>query len=177
MIVAQFYDDSIANSSFTCLDPQSKICFMTSELNDDLNLFKKVWPLRVTSSRPGSARPHGAGENEYFYNSLVVEIFSNRMHEIEFEIKYNFFKIDLAVSSIDTDQLSNSTKERLFSSSKRNCDFMCSKPSLAAAADNSSQTLLRICLDESLVCDGEPHCMFNNLDEINCEFRFDSIRV
>lgn len=158
MIVAQFFDESLANSSFTCVDPQSKICFLTSELNHDLNLFKKKHSWNIVGDDGG----------EYFYNNLVVEVVSNRVYELEFEIKYNFFKVELAVSRLNS-STNHSTSEKLFSS-KRNCDFKCFKPSSAVGSNNRNRSVpLRICLDQSLVCDGEVHCIFNNLDEINCE--------
>lgn len=185
MVVAQFYDDSIANSSFACVDPRSKICFLTSEINDELNLFKRVGQQQQQQK---STRSRSARTSQYFYNSLVVEIVSSRVEELEFEIKYNFFKIDMSVvtslsSSSSSSDSSNSTvsanSEKLFSSSKRNCDFRCFKPeSLSAESPNgnnsksSIRSPVRVCLDESLVCDGELHCMFNNLDEINCKSCF-----
>lgn len=170
MIVAQFFDDSIANSSFTCVDPRSKICFLTSDINDELNLYKKV----VVSTQQQS---HVAGHQQYFYNTLIVDIVSNRVEEVEFEIKYNFFTIDMSVvspSSGERQQSNNkSSNEKLVTSasSKRNCDFKCFKPLELSNANNSKSMIktMRVCLDDSLVCDGEIQCMLNNLDELNCK--------
>lgn len=197
MIVAQFFDDSIANSSFTCLDPRSKICFLTSEINNELNLYKRVQLEQASSSLP-SSQPRKSvysHNSQYFYNTLVLDIVSSRLDEFDFEIKYNFFSIDMSMSTPDssiqsslssvkfsTDLGLNSSKsnEKLLSSSKRNCDFKCVRPlqlvhqkspesPIYVASNNSMLLTMTVCLDESLVCDGEIHCIFNNVDEINCK--------
>lgn len=192
MIVAQFFDDSIANSSFTCLDPRSKICFLTSDITDELNLYKRV-QLEQQQAPLSSRKSAHSHISQYFYNTLVVDVVSSRLEEFDFEIKYNFFSIDMSVNTpIEATPLSsakfdssNSSKsnEMLLSSSKRNCDFKCVRPlqlvhqqsldspkrAIYEANNNSMLLTMTVCLDESLVCDGEIHCIFNNFDEINCK--------
>jgi hypothetical protein len=208
VIVAQFFDESIANSSFTCIDPKNKICFLTSEIKHDLN-----WLTRGVENKSSAAAPITTTYVDYFYNSLVIEVVSNRVLHVGFDIKYNFFKVEYDIrpslatspsSASSSSSIPNSTtisKQKLVFS-KRNCDFKCftganeqqqqqqpfATSTLTSAQsalfnDSSSQTTttmwsprrpatsMRVCIDESLVCDGEIHCMFNNFDEMNCKYR------
>lgn len=177
---------------------------MTSEIKHDLN-----WLTRGVENKPSTNAPITTTYVDYFYNSLVIEVVSNRVLHVGFDIKYNFFKIEYDISlspssasSSSSSSISNLTtisKQKLVFS-KRNCDFKCftganeqQQPFAASTVtsaqsalfnDSSSQTTtltmssprraatsMRVCIDESLVCDGEIHCMFNNFDEMNCKYR------
>lgn len=164
MVVAEFFEDSLANSSFSCLSSKNKICFLTNEIKNELNPFKFK-----TRSAKG------------FFNNLIIDIISDNLDKFYFEIKYHFYKIEFsgADSSArklksESSDVSDTSDRGLFSGLKNDkydsCDFKC------GVADSSSHTSqendFHICLDESLVCDQEVHCIYSDFDEVNCKLFF-----
>jgi hypothetical protein len=148
MVIAEFYDESIINSSYSCFNSMSKICFMTNELESELNPFVQM--NRVERQWNQSKKLVHQGN---FFNNLILEILSNDLNNLHFEIKYHFFAIDYATSN----------KASSWQHKKNECTFKCYD-----ANQNASK---RVCLDESLVCDGEIQCIYNDLDERNCPYK------
>ena len=150
MITAYFAKEAHVRPTLTCYKTKNKVCFMTNELENELNPF----------SRPRS-KPHT------FYNDLVVEILATDLREFYYEIRYHFFEIEQASQS----KLSTATQSEtigldfvLKSMNSQKCSFKC------PAGPNASSSLTEICLDEVLICDNEVDCIYNNADELNCKF-------
>jgi hypothetical protein len=229
-VMAEFYEESIINSSFACINTKNKICFLTSDIKHELNPAAAAASKSKDHDRSGAAGNRQSGgskttngpvtDNLNFYNNLVVELLANNLNKFFFEIKYFYYKIDYfdsitrlranemasdAASTLSTGsdpskldwkkifttiEISNKDTQRdyaqglavpedvaavgLSSSSaassedKAFCDFKCYNN--GGDADNSDGVQFRsVCLDESLVCDGEVHCIFSDLDERNCK--------
>lgn len=233
-MIAEFYEESIINSSFACYNSKNKICFLTSDIKHQLNPVNKITAdPAVNTQQQQYQRPFGPNLiisppiitpviNE-FSNHLVVELLCNNLNKFFFEIKYFFYKIDspqserygsddsaLFLSSavrempvieepaertsvegltwkkilkkieitdkqVNQEYVNSETSaesdfvgiedDRMLNS--MTCDFRCYLSHNGSV--NSKQ--LRVCLDETLVCDGEVNCIFNDLDEINCNIR------
>ena len=101
IVVAEFYDSSVAKSSFGCIKSKNKICLMTSDINNALN---PVFKPKTNTIRDIS-----------FNNNFFIEIASESLDGFYFEIKYHFYSIDVA--SIFT----KVTSEK----SSFACDFKC----------------------------------------------------
>lgn len=157
MVVAEFFDESIANSSYSCFSSKNKICFLTSDLSNELN------PLNTRLKHAD------------FRNNLVVEIVADKLEKFYFEIKYHFYKIDFNADLRRLqllDSFKRNSKQQDYEQydslqsdddkilKNENCDFKCFTSKM-----NGS---LPICLDETLVCDDEVNCVYNDLDEANC---------
>lgn len=167
LILAEFFEESIANSSFGCFNSKNKICFLTSEIPHKLNSFKKKF------------------QRTNFYNNLVVEIKSDKLKQFHFEIRYNFFSINLP--TYRNEIIERTYKEQIVQSSRHDskhlidhkkiyetmyvnsdCDFKCYT---LDDVKNKSSNVIQMCIDNSLVCDEEVQCIYNGLDELNCNFR------
>jgi hypothetical protein len=178
MVVAEFFDESVAKSSFSCYNSKNKICFMTSELYNDLNPYSKIEIVHNEGDWPYLNFTSDAFE---FHNNLVIEILANNLDKFNFEVKYHFYKFDFHVSSTLNDnlrvinnkaqhrdnksvpfRLNDAESEKLKNSDKYNCDFRCNYDSV-----NGSLSF-KVCIDESLVCDNEVDCIFSGYDELNC---------
>ena len=206
LVVAEFYEESIVNSSFSCYDAKNRICFLTSDIRSELN-----------PSRPSlaAAALNLNAQLEDFHNQMAIELLANNLNKLYFEIKYYFYRIDQppevsvkseAVAAGVTDWSTSSSAKKMYWKSlvknrigldrnsignemsrnsnaveaeneqqQQHCDFKCFTGVLVnAELANSSiaSQVKRICLDESLVCDGEVDCIFNGLDEFNCEAHY-----
>lgn len=201
MIVAEIFDESIANSSFNCYKAMNKICFLTSELRNE---FKKFKSAELTVDDVDES-------GDDFYNSLVLEIHTKKLKRFYFEIKYHYFRIldyeDMiglttatSLSSAHTAGTLNRTRivnNRYHKSSRKykllagtggyhqraanSCDYKCYVPLGDGVGGGNghdhgaqNQTHVKICLDESLFCDNEIQCIFNDLDETNCPVKLNS---
>lgn len=166
LIIAEFFEESIANSNFSCYNAKNRICFLTSELANEHNPYKKRF------------------KRTNFYNNLLIEIKSDFVRKLNFEIKYNFYSINLPsfkneiieknykqVLSQESDSVAKMNSKTEYETMFKNddCEFKCyTIDDLTNSSFNSS---FRVCIDESLVCDNEVHCIFNGLDEANCNFQ------
>lgn len=166
LIIAEFFEESIANSSFNCFNSKNKICFLTSEISNKLNPSKKKF------------------KRTNFFNNLLIEIKSDKLKLFHFEIKYNFFSINLPTYRNDIieknyreqiEQASRQDSKHLIDSksvyesmyANTNCDFKCFT---LQDEQNKSSKVIQMCIDSSLVCDDDVHCTHNGLDEANCNF-------
>ncbi|RNA36355.1 dorsal-ventral patterning tolloid 1, partial [Brachionus plicatilis] len=167
LIIAEFFEESIANSSFNCFNSKNKICFLTSEISHKLNPYKKKF------------------KKTNFFNNLLIEIKSDKLKRFYFEIKYNFFSVNLP--TYRNDIIEKNYKEQIAQASRHDskhlidnkiiyetmydnvdCDFKCYT---VEDAENKSNNVIQMCIDSSLVCDDEVHCIYNGLDESNCPLK------
>ena len=182
MLTAHFTKESNINQALACYNLNNKVCFMTNELEDEMN------PYTSLSDRLISKKE--------FFNELVVEIMANDIEKFNFEIKYHFFEIDferIIFTNRVNNKLSSSLSPTSSSSSSSSssslndmnyfignsrindqfsfrriitndkCQFRCQ------LAKTNSNFTFQMCLDETLVCDNEIDCIFNESDEFNCK--------
>ena len=177
MIVAEFFDEAVDNASLSCYNSRNKVCFMTNDVVNSQN------PFHVYHQASDNNKKKMLVDAE-FYNDVVIEITAENMNELVFDIKYHFYFIDLndqepknkmlvngLLGSESTEASKKSTLKSIFDpadllslgdSVKSDCVFKCPQ------AVNGNNRSLKICLDETLVCDGEVNCIYNDYDEINC---------
>ncbi len=176
MLTAHFTKESNINQALSCYNLNNKVCFMTNELEDQMN------PYTSLSDRLISKKE--------FFNELVVEIMANDIEKFNFEIKYHFFEIDFerivftnrvnnklsSLSSTASSSSSSNDMNYFLGNSRLNdqfsfrriiandkCQFRCQ------LAKTNSNFTFQMCLDETLVCDNEIDCIFNESDEFNCK--------
>ena len=155
MIVAEFFDEKISNSSFICAN-NNKICFNTNELdNINTNL--------IDANENSDIYKH------VFHNNLLIEIMSNDLRKFMFEIKYNFYQVKLLKADLSyKEKISEINSWTQYKHNDLGCQFKCHNEN-----DLLDKNITNFyCLDQSLVCDGEVDCISNNKDEINCKFYF-----
>ncbi|CAF0913972.1 unnamed protein product [Brachionus calyciflorus] len=172
LIIAEFFEESISNSSFSCFNSKNRICFMTSELASDINPYKKKF------------------KRTNFFNNLLIDIKSDDVKKFNFEIKYNFYSVN--IPSYKNDIIEKNYKQQIHSEqhfdsitlldskteyenmfTNEKCEFKCYTID-DIDEYNLFNSSFKICIDESLVCDNEVHCVFNGLDEINCPIKLKS---
>jgi hypothetical protein len=212
MVVAEFYEESIANSSFSCQNAQNRICFLTSDLKHELN-------------KPALTNKN---ENDRFFNQLIIELQAKSYKKFYFEIRYFFYRLDSSsLSSLSTNSITYTNSESKWKnflrkielttnsreknqyedekaeldinfesdsysnrqasfldehdnfSTEQKCQFKCfnSHSEEGDDGDELNKKLFNtsyVCLDESLVCDGDVQCIFNDADEANCPFKLNS---
>ena len=169
-VVAHFLRESNINPSLSCYSSKQKVCFMTNELEDSSN------PFYAFSSRK---KEHESSKiNREFQNELVVEILAFNLKKFYFDLRYHYYQVDFETLTIENNPSLNSDQNKiLFNVAQRqiyknmnekseNCDFRC------GTSLNETSSSVQICLDETLICDNEIHCIFNESDEINCKFYF-----
>ncbi len=154
MITAFFGTETTVSPTLSCYKSNNKICFMTSEFENELN--------------PFSVGPSEVG----FFNEVVIEIEANSLDELFYQIRYHYFMIDFErVDNLESDLSVASRKlgvktrsdERFGQDATIQCDFKCPK-----AVSNSNRSV-DICVSDIMVCDGEIDCIFNDADELNCK--------
>jgi hypothetical protein len=140
IVVSEFFDTSVAQSSFGCIKSKNKICLMTSDINNALN------PLFKTKS--------SIIRDINFSNNFFIEIVSENLNGFYFEIKYHFYSVDFTT-------LFKEDALVFKQNSSFKCDFKCK-------SSNETSKNLTICLSKSLVCDKEVDCIYDNSDEQDC---------
>lgn len=156
MVTAHFFKEANINQALSCYNSKSKVCFMSNELENDLNPYTSL----NASNRL---------LKKEFFNEIVIDIMASELKYFYFELKYHFFEIDFdkiifMEKSVSRELNANQfTFRRIVSNDK--CAFRCP---MSKMYNNIS---LQICLDETLICDNEVDCIFSESDELNCPLK------
>lgn len=155
MVTAHFFKETNINQALTCYNTKNKVCFLSNELESDLNPFTNLNSTNRLVKKD-------------FYSEIVIDIMANELKNFYFDLKYHFFEIDferiIFTSGGSAREAPSSFSFRQFMSQDK-CGFRCPMTKM------KTNLTLQICLDETLVCDNEVDCIFNESDEKNCKLR------